>query len=289
VAGTVHTTLDRTTADASAATGHVVALAHVSTGPINEATGLANRVTSTVGDAPRIVAGGAATVVHTVGRASTEAPAGVLIRELARSTGVVRGTVEHLAPKPTPSAHVTLPGLPSPIPAPPHARSVLQAGELAQLRRHLAPTAPGQPAATALPTFPPMTGLVPSAALSRREIASSPGGASAASKALATIFTTAVQPSSYALLTGHGTAPDRPGPGGNVSSSAPPPAHPEPSAPPGGLAPGAAGGGGGLSTSIFLALAGLLMLAAPRALRRLGFVVEPSLQAPFALISARPG
>lgn len=51
----------------------------------------------------------------------------------------------------------------------------------------------------------------------------------------------------------------------------------------------AAGPGAGASVSIFLALAGLLMLALPRALRRIRLASAPWRVAPFALIPARPG
>jgi hypothetical protein len=61
--------------------------------------------------------------------------------------------------------------------------------------------------------------------------------------------------------------------------------HPSP-------APGAASGsaaGSGFAVSVFLTLAGLLLLAAPCALRRLALSCEPWLQARFVLIPERPG
>lgn len=65
-----------------------------------------------------------------------------------------------------------------------------------------------------------------------------------------------------------------------------PPEHAPPS--PGGASPAtAAGTGSGLS--IFLILAGLLMLAAPWAKRRLRLASEPRRLAPFVLIPERPG
>jgi translation initiation factor IF-2 len=60
---------------------------------------------------------------------------------------------------------------------------------------------------------------------------------------------------------------------------------------PGGSSGGASagGGGGGLATSGFLSLAGLLLLAAPRAMRRLRLLCQPWRTACFALIPERPG
>jgi hypothetical protein len=56
-----------------------------------------------------------------------------------------------------------------------------------------------------------------------------------------------------------------------------------------GAATGAGGGGGsGAGVSIFLTLAGLLLLGAPRALRRLGLAFEPWLAGCFVLIPERP-
>jgi hypothetical protein len=58
---------------------------------------------------------------------------------------------------------------------------------------------------------------------------------------------------------------------------------------PGGGSPTVAGGGGGLGSSSFLALGALLLLFAPRVLRRLRLAGEPWHMAPFFLIPARPG
>jgi len=76
----VHTTLDRTTGDVRAATGHVVASTHLNTGPVSGVTGLTSRVTSAAGKAPAVVAGGVGTVVHTVVHATSEAPAADRLR-----------------------------------------------------------------------------------------------------------------------------------------------------------------------------------------------------------------
>jgi hypothetical protein len=68
-----------------------------------------------------------------------------------------------------------------------------------------------------------------------------------------------------------------------------PPVSPAPSAPPSGSSGAAAAGGSGLALSGFLTLAGLLLLAAPRAMRRLRLSSQPWLTACFALIPERPG
>jgi hypothetical protein len=62
---------------------------------------------------------------------------------------------------------------------------------------------------------------------------------------------------------------------------------PQPGSGSGGASAG--GGGGGLATSGFLSLAGLLLLAAPRAMRRLRLLCQPWRTACFALIPERPG
>jgi hypothetical protein len=68
------------------------------------------------------------------------------------------------------------------------------------------------------------------------------------------------------------------------------PASPSPGPAPGGAAGGiAAGGSGGVGLAGFLTLAGLLLLAAPRALRRLRLSCRPWLTAFFVLIPERPG
>lgn len=58
---------------------------------------------------------------------------------------------------------------------------------------------------------------------------------------------------------------------------------------PDGIAGGSAAGAFGLAFSIFLTLAGLFLLRAPRAIRRLWLSNEPWLVAPFVLIPERPG
>jgi hypothetical protein len=79
--------------------------------------------------------------------------------------------------------------------------------------------------------------------------------------------------------------------GGGHGSSAvgSPPVDPAPGSAPSGVAGGSAMGGSGLSISGFLTLAGLLLLAAPRAMRRLRLLCEPWLTACFVLIPERPG
>jgi translation initiation factor IF-2 len=80
-------------------------------------------------------------------------------------------------------------------------------------------------------------------------------------------------------------------PGGDHGSSAvvSPPASPAPGSAPSGVSGGAATGGAGLSVSGFLTLAGLLLLGAPRAMRRLRLLCRPCLTACFVLIPERPG
>ncbi|MCW3034427.1 MAG: hypothetical protein JWM60_2772, partial [Solirubrobacterales bacterium] len=69
------------------------------------------------------------------------------------------------------------------------------------------------------------------------------------------------------------------------------PDTPSPGPAPGGAAGGVAAGGSGgaVGLSGFLTLAGLLLLAAPRALRRLRLSCRPYLTAFFVLIPERPG
>jgi hypothetical protein len=66
-----------------------------------------------------------------------------------------------------------------------------------------------------------------------------------------------------------------------------PPVTPAPGPAPGGAA-GATGGASGFAVSTFLTLAGLLLLGAPRAMRRLRLSCEPWLTACFVLIPERP-
>jgi hypothetical protein len=64
---------------------------------------------------------------------------------------------------------------------------------------------------------------------------------------------------------------------------------PSPGPSPSGAFGGSAAGGSGVATSGFFTLAGLLLLAGPRALRRLRLSCEPWLTAFFVLIPERPG
>jgi hypothetical protein len=68
-----------------------------------------------------------------------------------------------------------------------------------------------------------------------------------------------------------------------------PPGGPAPGPAPSGTSGGAAAGGSGVAFSGFVTLAGLLLLAAPRALRRLRLSFRPWLTAFFVLIPERPG
>jgi hypothetical protein len=79
------------------------------------------------------------------------------------------------------------------------------------------------------------------------------------------------------------------GHGGSAVENAP--VSPTPGPAPGGASGAAVGGGapGGGAVSIFLTLAGLLLLAGPRAMRRLRLSCEPWLTACFVLIPERPG
>jgi hypothetical protein len=84
------------------------------------------------------------------------------------------------------------------------------------------------------------------------------------------------------------------GPAGAVggdghSGSGAPPVTPGPGPAPGGAAGGASGGSGGIALSGLLPLAGLLLLAGPRAIRRLRLSCLPLLTAGFVLIPERPG
>jgi hypothetical protein len=68
-----------------------------------------------------------------------------------------------------------------------------------------------------------------------------------------------------------------------------PPAAPAPGSAPSGASGAASGGGSGAGVSSFLTLAGLLLLGAPRAMRRLRLSCEPWLAGCFVLIPERPG
>jgi hypothetical protein len=67
------------------------------------------------------------------------------------------------------------------------------------------------------------------------------------------------------------------------------PVSPAPGPSPSGVSGGAAAGTSGLALSGFLTLAGLLLMAAPRALRRLRLSCQPWRTACFVLIPERPG
>jgi hypothetical protein len=68
-----------------------------------------------------------------------------------------------------------------------------------------------------------------------------------------------------------------------------PPAAPAPGSAPSGASGAASGGASGAGVSSFLTLAGLLLLGAPRAMRRLRLSCEPWLAGCFVLIPERPG
>jgi len=110
-----------------------------------------------------------------------------------------------------------------------------------------------------------------------REVSSAPTSAAVTAVSSLAAAATANSPS--------GGDHDGSGPGGPPLTSAPG------SAPGGssGVATGAGGpAGSGAGVSIFITLAGLLLLGAPRALRRLGLAFEPWLAGCFVLIPERP-
>ncbi len=82
-------------------------------------------------------------------------------------------------------------------------------------------------------------------------------------------------------------APAGSGHGGSVDGGRP--LGPTPGPAPSGASGGSAMGGSGLAFSAFLTLAGLLLLAAPRALRQLRLSCQPWLTSFFVLIPERPG
>jgi outer membrane biosynthesis protein TonB len=95
-------------------------------------------------------------------------------------------------------------------------------------------------------------------------------------------------PSVVGALGGAGSGgPDGAGTGGSTGGERPAPPTPGPA--PGGASGGAAAGASGVGLSGFLTLAGLLLLAAPRAMRRLRLSCQPWLTAFFVLIPERPG
>ncbi len=93
---------------------------------------------------------------------------------------------------------------------------------------------------------------------------------------------------SFATAMGGGLPPGGGGHGGSAVGNSP--VSPTPGPAPGGASGGAAvGGGSGVAPSAFLSLAGLLLLAGPRAMRRLRLSSRPWLTACFVLIPERPG
>jgi hypothetical protein len=84
-----------------------------------------------------------------------------------------------------------------------------------------------------------------------------------------------------------GGLPPGGGNGGATGGSAP--VSPAPGPAPSGASGAAVGGSSGVAPSAFLSLAGLLLLAAPRAMRRLRLSCRPLLTACFVLIPERPG
>ena len=87
--------------------------------------------------------------------------------------------------------------------------------------------------------------------------------------------------------TGSRTGPPNDGYGNSSGGSHP--AIPAPAPAPSGAVGGSAAGGSGVALSGFFTLAGLLLLAAPRALRRLRLSCQPWRAAFFVLIPERPG
>jgi hypothetical protein len=87
-------------------------------------------------------------------------------------------------------------------------------------------------------------------------------------------------------VTGGGLPPGG-GHGGSAIGNAP--VSPTPGPAPSGASGAAVGGSSGVAPSGFLSLAGLLLLAAPRAMRRLRLSCRPLLTACFVLIPERPG
>jgi hypothetical protein len=89
------------------------------------------------------------------------------------------------------------------------------------------------------------------------------------------------------LATTTPSGPPGDGSGGAAAGGAP--ISPTPGPAPSGASGAAVGGSSGVAPSTFLSLAGLLLLAAPRALRRLRLSCRPWLPACFVLIPERPG
>jgi outer membrane biosynthesis protein TonB len=91
----------------------------------------------------------------------------------------------------------------------------------------------------------------------------------------------------FRIPTGSRTGPPDDGYGESTGGSHP--AIPAPAPAPSSAVGGSAAGGSGVALSGFFTLAGLLLLAAPRALRRLRLSDQPWLTAFFVLIPERPG
>ncbi|MCW3020039.1 MAG: hypothetical protein JWN10_2347 [Solirubrobacterales bacterium] len=91
----------------------------------------------------------------------------------------------------------------------------------------------------------------------------------------------------FRAATGSRTGPPDDGYGGSLGGSHP--IIPAPAPAPSGAVGGSAAGGSGVALSGFFTLAGLLLLAAPRALRRLRLSCQPWRTAFFVLIPERPG
>ncbi len=121
----------------------------------------------------------------------------------------------------------------------------------------------------------PMTGdCAAGGSATQRALAGSPVGFAAAAVAAGSLT---------------GTGPGAPpGSGDGDSSIGSPPFSPAPGSAPSGASGAAAAGGSGLGLSAFLTLAGLLGLAAPRAMRRLRLFCQPWRTACFVLIPERP-
>ncbi len=110
--------------------------------------------------------------------------------------------------------------------------------------------------------------------------------ASSPSIHLAAPASAAVSAVSSLLAAGSGNSPTGGGHGGFATSG--PPLSPAPGPSPSGASGGVGATAPGAGVSIFLTLAGLLLLGAPRALRRLRRAFEPWLAGCFVLIPERP-
>jgi hypothetical protein len=155
------------------------------------------------------------------------------------------------------------------------------------------PSGPGSGAPGVIPVARQQTLIAERAEQRRCELSSlgAPGAARCAGGWMTVVATqaparaaTGTVAASLAVATSGG------GDGGN-SAGGGRPVTPSPGPAPGGAAGGAASGGsgGGVGLTGFLTLAGLLLLAAPRALRRLRLCGRPYRTAFFVLIPERPG